>query len=211
MEYFLEIFKNHIIPDMLCSLGIKKNSLIKNILGARMVFTRNENGVITINGEARIIRSDIVATNGVIHLIDKVLVPARGFVFTEALRRNNFTRYYNLVKSFDGLDGFWNNLKNKTFFVPINEAFDNNMESYLDKTADDETYFTLLNYFISPLMIYSKDFINNNMIDTHIMEKIRLNVYGKVIYFVLQGRKCNIFCFRTLDLMKRIFLRSGTL
>ena len=35
----------------------------------------NENGTVTINGTATVIETDLRATNGVIHIIDRVLIP----------------------------------------------------------------------------------------------------------------------------------------
>lgn len=45
---------------------------VENILGSICVSFQNS---VFLNGQAKIITSDIICTNGVIHIIDKVLVP----------------------------------------------------------------------------------------------------------------------------------------
>lgn len=42
---------------------------------------RNSDDEIIFEGKARIVQVDIVATNGVIHLIDEVIIPGSGKIF----------------------------------------------------------------------------------------------------------------------------------
>lgn len=50
---------------------------IPTLLGAPLLFTAGEDGTLTINSTATIVISDIEASNGIVHVIDAVLVPER--------------------------------------------------------------------------------------------------------------------------------------
>lgn len=71
-EKLKAILKNHIIPGKLTSADIKETTLYS--LDGKPVAFKVVGKEVTANG-AKIIKTDIVGSNGVIHIIDTVLVP----------------------------------------------------------------------------------------------------------------------------------------
>jgi uncharacterized surface protein with fasciclin (FAS1) repeats len=83
-----DILRNHVLPNVICSgivegrVGpalcsfstllpkVKTNTLLSSML----LLSRSEAGEVSVEG-ARLTVRDVMATNGVVHLIDRVLVP----------------------------------------------------------------------------------------------------------------------------------------
>jgi uncharacterized surface protein with fasciclin (FAS1) repeats len=63
----------HVVPGRITSAQITSNSEQKTVEGR--VLTIALNGGVTVN-DANVIQADIEAENGVIHVIDRVLIPA---------------------------------------------------------------------------------------------------------------------------------------
>lgn len=71
----LKLINNHIIPGSVLSKDLKNGQKIKTALGKVLKIKIGKNGV-TIDG-AKVTMADIIACNGVIHVIDSVLVPKK--------------------------------------------------------------------------------------------------------------------------------------
>ncbi len=63
----------HVIPDKVMAADFAKMSWIRTVGGKRLRIRATDDGV-TIN-RARVTKTDVLCTNGVIHFIDAVLIP----------------------------------------------------------------------------------------------------------------------------------------
>lgn len=73
-----EIFANHLILDVICCSAIHAkiwdfNSYYENFNGERLLVTRNTDNQIVIGG-AQLLKCDILASNGVIHIVDRLIL-----------------------------------------------------------------------------------------------------------------------------------------
>merc|ERR1712032_172766 len=59
------------------SKDLKAEQHVKTLEGQQLLVTKGWNGV-HINGKAKVTTADVAATNGVVHIIDTVLVPGKG-------------------------------------------------------------------------------------------------------------------------------------
>jgi uncharacterized surface protein with fasciclin (FAS1) repeats len=66
------ILTYHVVPGKVMSTDLKNGMMAKTVEGKDVTF-KVGNGVM-VNG-AHVVKADIVASNGVIHVIDKVLLP----------------------------------------------------------------------------------------------------------------------------------------
>jgi transforming growth factor-beta-induced protein len=71
----------HLLPNVICSAVIQGQVKSKNVLDRMVNLTRDENEKMFIEG-TQIVSADIMATNGVMHLIDDVIVPQEGGYIT---------------------------------------------------------------------------------------------------------------------------------
>lgn len=69
------IIRAHIIEEKLMAAALKNNTAFETAIGENVIVAV-DNGTIVV-GDARIIKEDIDASNGVVHIIDKVLIPPK--------------------------------------------------------------------------------------------------------------------------------------
>lgn len=75
---FLGILKHHFTAHTVCSSAIIGNATTHNVEGEILNMERTSDDDLIFEGKAKIVERDIVATNGVIHLIDVVIIPDSG-------------------------------------------------------------------------------------------------------------------------------------
>jgi transforming growth factor-beta-induced protein len=69
------VLQYHVVSGKIMSKDLQQTQTVVTLNGQSIVVTKSPNGV-TINGIATVITADIEATNGVIHIIDSVLIPS---------------------------------------------------------------------------------------------------------------------------------------
>jgi uncharacterized surface protein with fasciclin (FAS1) repeats len=69
-----DILLHHVVGDSVMSTMLSNNQVVTTLLGTDITVTINANGVFIDN--AQVIVADLVADNGVVHVIDAVLLPS---------------------------------------------------------------------------------------------------------------------------------------
>lgn len=72
-ERLANILKFHVVSGRIGSDALKEGATLETLAGLRVTFTETEQGF-TIEG-ARIVATDINASNGIVHVIDRVILP----------------------------------------------------------------------------------------------------------------------------------------
>lgn len=91
--------------------------------GPNEVFVTKSNSGVTINGGSKVVLADVAASNGVVHVVDTVLIPdSFGTVVDAAVKRYNLTTLVSAVVGANLADAL-SNTKNITVFAPVNAAF----------------------------------------------------------------------------------------
>lgn len=202
LNLFADIIKNHILEMSFCSVavvdGVRTGA--ENYLGLKLNLERadastdepNENEIadltgiksIIINGKAKIIESDIVGTNGVLHVIDTVLPTESGLPISSMLESQNLTIFGDLIANGGFTDEF-DSMMNVSFFVPKDDAFDGtewlkmlkeNPES-LKKNAELKSFLT---YHIAKPLTKTCD-LTEDVMKTENGNGLRVNLYSTVI------------------------------
>lgn len=75
-EALRQVLLYHVVPGKVMSKDVVKLKSAKTLQGAE-VKIRVQNKTVRIN-DARVVKADIECTNGVIHVIDKVILPPKG-------------------------------------------------------------------------------------------------------------------------------------
>ncbi len=140
------------------------SAMAKDVVGMKYATTVNGQRVdIKVSGDkvmldqANVIKTDIACTNGVIHVIDAVLIPADKDVVDTAVKAGSFTV---LAKALEAA-GLIDTLKGKgpfTVFAPTDEAFAKlpagTLESLL-KPENKSTLVKILTYHVVPGRVYA--------------------------------------------------------
>ena len=69
----VKILTHHVVPGRVYSNGVPVGKAVKTAAGTELAFSANDHGIFAAG--AKIIATDIDASNGVIHVIDSVIVP----------------------------------------------------------------------------------------------------------------------------------------
>ena len=64
----------HVVSGAIHSSDLKPTQTVKTVEGKDITITV-ANGVVTINGVAKVTTANVDCTNGVVHIIDTVLIP----------------------------------------------------------------------------------------------------------------------------------------
>jgi transforming growth factor-beta-induced protein len=116
------VLEYHMVFDEIYSADLMAGDLV-TLEGRNVTVTLDP----TMINDADIIRPDVFATNGVIHVIDRVLLPPsmmdRGTIVDVASSDSDFTTLVSLLESADLVDAL-NGAGPLTVFAPTNAAFE---------------------------------------------------------------------------------------
>jgi len=133
------------------------------------VYVTKAGSNVSVNG-ARVIQADVAASNGVIHVIDRVLMPPMGNIVQTAVADNtNFSYLVAAVqRASQGSTDVAAILSGPgpfTVFAPVNQAFIAagfpTIESI--QAADPATLATILTYHVVPGRVFSTNLVNGNV------------------------------------------------
>lgn len=126
--------------------------------------SRSLDGKVYINGNTEVVATDVQATNGIIHVIDKVLLPPTQDIAQIALSNGNFTALVAALQK-TNLLSMASLFGNTTVFAPTDAAFAQlpaplNNAANISNITDAATINTLrsvLRYHMVPARVFSPD------------------------------------------------------
>jgi transforming growth factor-beta-induced protein len=151
------ILTYHVIPGRLSSADLTKAKAAASVNGQRLNLTL-EGGKLSI-GETKIVSTDIQCSNGVIHVIDSVLIPAQKNIVETASGSKDFTTLVAAVKA-AGLAETLSGPGPFTVFAPTDAAFAKVPKEVLQKLllpANKETLAKILTYHVVSGRAYASD------------------------------------------------------
>jgi len=118
-----KILTYHVLSDRAYYRGDITDGFETTLNGANLLVHKKTDGWIQLNGKIWIETYDIQASNGVIHIIDGVMLPPQNIVDTAVA--NNFDSLVNAVKKFPDLVRALSEGGPYTVFAPTDAAFAN--------------------------------------------------------------------------------------
>lgn len=176
------ILKHHITAHTICSAAIVGNATTHNVEGDTLNLERTSEDNLLFENKAKITQTDIIATDGVIHLIDTLIMPDSALDVANILKTQNFTKFEELIEK-AGLKDEFNNLNNVTVFVPTNEVFEkSSSKKLLEEIGEDKDKLQeLVRYHTVKGQVQSCDLDNNEKLSTYDNDKqLRVNLYSTV-------------------------------
>ncbi len=177
-QQLTDILLYHVIPGKVMAAGVSDGLIADTALGTS-VFFKLDMGKAYIN-EAQIILTDIEASNGVIHVIDTVILPKD---LVDAAVFNKFETLVAAVQAADLVE----TLKGEgpfTVFAPTDEAFAKlpagTLESLL-KPESKQQLTNILLYHVVPGRVLAADVVKLSEAETALGQKVTIKVEdGKV-------------------------------
>ncbi|XP_043106769.1 periostin [Puntigrus tetrazona] len=138
----------HMVNKRLLTKDLKNDMILESMYNKQGLYINHySNGVVTVNC-ARIIHGNQVATNGVVHVIDRV-ISAVSSTIKEVIESNNDLASLNTVASRSGLQDQLAEPGPYTLFAPTNKAFDNLDNEVFERLMSDTTVLqALLKYHL---------------------------------------------------------------
>ncbi|CAA9279306.1 MAG: Sensory subunit of low CO2-induced protein complex, putative [uncultured Cytophagales bacterium] len=130
------------------------------------VYVTKAGSNVSVNG-ARVVQADVAASNGVIHVIDRVLLPplAGNIVQTAVANSDNFSYLVAAVQRAN-LAGTLSGPGPLTVFAPVNQAFiAAGFATIADiQAAEPAALARILTYHVVPSRVYSTNLVNGNVL-----------------------------------------------
>lgn len=154
-DQLVSILTYHVVPGSVKAKDVVPRKYARTLNGQRIDITVKDGGVLVDN--AQVTQTDIGCSNGVIHVIDRVILPASKNIPATAIEAGNFTTLVKalqaakLVEALSGEGPF-------TVFAPTDQAFGKlpkeSLESLLRPENRDKLA-GILKYHVVPGRIYS--------------------------------------------------------
>uniref|UniRef100_A0A182SG59 Fasciclin n=1 Tax=Anopheles maculatus TaxID=74869 RepID=A0A182SG59_9DIPT len=228
----MNILKNHILDITFCSLaavnGVKTSTY--NMLNEKLEFeyamvgrtrtpstaaadvvetgeTIEDEGKktqrIRINGQATIEESDVVASNGVLHVIDSVLPTESGMPISNTLANHNLTVFKQLLTD-AGLEEEFDAMSNRTFFIPTDQAFEQTeagrywirqLKEHPESLRGNSALKEFLEYHVAEPLIKTCA-LEETSVPTKAGQNVRVNLYTTNPVFTTVMNRATVNCAR---------------
>lgn len=173
------IVKNHILPNVICTAAVQGKARTINLLEEFLMLERTEEDGLFVEDNVEVVARDIMGTNGVMHVVDKPVMPSAAKNVVEVMRGHNLTRFLEMLEAAQML-GEMAGLKDVTVFAPSNRAIESLPEDVLQEIMSDKTKLRdLLNYHITTSSLEASDITNNHIADTRADLPLRVNLYSR--------------------------------
>nr|KAG5711558.1 hypothetical protein BaRGS_016740 [Batillaria attramentaria] len=174
-----KVIRHHVVKGVFCGDAIVVSVGLKTLDDGRVLFRCSRNGLTANN--ARVVEQDMVASNGVIHGIDEVLLPDSVREPTDLLDEMHVKRFMDLTRR-AGLEHRLVNVSNVTIFAPTDDAFDELPSSYKAAlTSDPLEMKKLLDYHIVKGKLTENRLIGDTTLESaaeaDLSVRIKVNVF----------------------------------
>lgn len=138
---------------------------------------------IEINGKAHVIEADIMATNGVIHIVDELLPTDTAMPVSILMDSRNLTIFKKLIE-LNGFDDMIDSFENVSIFAPTDAALATNywaskIDTEPESLKGNEELSKFIKYHIAKPLVKTCDLTEQSM-ETETGDKVRVNLYSTV-------------------------------
>ena len=179
-EQLAEILTFHVVEGEITSSDLSASQTVETVQGEEILVTV-DGGTVTVNGNAVVGTPDVQASNGVIHIVDNVLLP-QAFrepnIVDRAEELGNFTTLVGALEQ-TGLKSTVQYLGPFTVFAPTDAAF-NNLPSGLLGSLSDEELAEILQYHVLNGTVLSTDLSAEQAVPSLTQEELFITANGGV-------------------------------
>ena len=171
-----DILLYHVVPGKVMAADVVELDSAETVLGPDVEILVHGDGTVTIN-DAQVIITDIEAYNGVIHVIDTVLLPPDDIVDT-AVNDGRFTTLAAALEAADLVD----TLKGEgpfTVFAPTDDAFNKLPDGTIEALLEDIPALTdILLYHVVAGEVMAADVVELDSAETVLGEDVEIMVHS---------------------------------
>jgi uncharacterized surface protein with fasciclin (FAS1) repeats len=153
----------HVLGAKVLAADIKTGQTEVSSAGSpKLYISKNASGVY-INGNTKVIATDVTASNGVIHVLDNVLIPPSKNIAELAIADSRFTTLVDLVKKAGLVETLSAATGAYTVFAPTNDAFTELFKTVNPATLTNDQIKNILLYHVVPSKVFSPDLANGDV------------------------------------------------
>lgn len=197
----------HVVPSKIFSRNLQEINYVNTLAGQALKIEKSSQGVIITDyagNTSRVIQADVKIENGVVHVIDQVLIPSIELpapTLVEAATKYNLTTLITAVTAVDGLAESLLSADQITVFAPTNEAFAaalndfnaSSLEELVVKIGGVENLEKVLGFHVVPAVAFSGDLNTSNTFTTLSGQEIKVEVSGGTVTVIDQwGRTAQV-------------------
>uniref|UniRef100_F1MBS3 Transforming growth factor-beta-induced protein ig-h3 n=1 Tax=Bos taurus TaxID=9913 RepID=F1MBS3_BOVIN len=168
-EALRDLLNNHILKSAMCAEAIVAGLSLETLEGTTLEVGCSGD-MLTINGKPIISNKDVLATNGVIHFIDELLIPDSAKTLFELAADSDVSTAIDLFRQ-AGLSSHLSGNERLTLLAPMNSVFKDGTPPINARTKN-----LLLNHMIKD-QLASKYLYHGQTLDTLGGRKLRVFVY----------------------------------
>uniref|UniRef100_UPI00398F21C0 transforming growth factor-beta-induced protein ig-h3 isoform X2 n=1 Tax=Pristiophorus japonicus TaxID=55135 RepID=UPI00398F21C0 len=172
-EALKSLLNYHILKKVQCAEAIISGAPMETLEGSSLEVGCDSNGL-TLNGKTIITNKDILTTNGVIHMIDELLIPDSAKTLLELTEKPGVTKIGALFKQ-AGLSSYLEGKESLTLLAPQDMAF---KEEFT--VINEDLKHLLLNHIVKN-QLSSKYLYHGQTLDTLGGKKLRVFVYRNAL------------------------------
>jgi len=120
LDTLREVLGFHVVPGRVTAADVMRETELRTLCGQRLVVENRADGVFV--GGAKVVAADVEADNGIVHVLDTVLLPATEDVVTVASNAGAFGTLLTAVRAADLVDAI-NGDTPLTILAPTDDAF----------------------------------------------------------------------------------------
>ena len=156
----------HVVNANALSTDLSNGQMIQTLLGQRVTVTINEDGVFINN--AQVVVADLEADNGVVHVIDAILLPQGPATVMEIIENSPVHETLEVAINAAGLADALRGSGPFTVFAPTDEAFEALPDGLVAELLEDPTgaLAQILLYHVVGARAYSTDLSDGQVITT---------------------------------------------
>jgi uncharacterized surface protein with fasciclin (FAS1) repeats len=185
----------HVVPAVAFSRNLDENNIFTTLAGQQLRVTSRP-GTVTVTdaagNEARVIQADIQIENGVVHVIDRVLIPSIELpkpTLVEAATSAGLTTLLTAVTAVPGLPNALLSAPAITVFAPTNEAFAaaltafnaSDLNELVIKIGGPANLEKVLGFHVVPAVAFSRDLAATNSFTTLSGQTITVTRSGSTV------------------------------
>lgn len=153
-EQLTPVLLNHVLAGEVRASAVTSGGV--TAAGGSDIFLSVNNGVF-IDGNIEVIQTDILASNGVIHVVDNVILPPSQNIVEIAAGNENFSTLVSLVANAGLVETLSNLSADYTVFAPTNAAFEKLFQVVDPASLTPEQITNILLYHVVPGNVFSTD------------------------------------------------------
>lgn len=188
-----EVLQYHVVDSAVLSTELTDGQIVRTLMGENLK-VRIVDGEVYINN-AKVVTSDVETSNGVVHVIDSVLVPgAFKNVVGTAIDTDILSTLVAAVTAGELVEALSLESANYTVFAPTNTAFAN-IQSTVDALLRPENKSSLQNvlqYHVVSSEVFSSELVNGQMIKALNGGTLTVSIENGEVFIVAANSKSKV-------------------